>query len=72
LRAEYLIQEGPLKLWATIIQQKTGKPVTFEPTELTRESLLPLLKLRGGNFQDLVFSSRTKPDERIRAHQQCG
>jgi hypothetical protein len=32
---------------ATIVQQKTRKPVQFEPTEQTRDSLLAWLTVRG-------------------------
>jgi integrase len=69
LRTGDLILDGQPKLRATVIQQKTGKPVTFELTEQTRESLLAWLKLRGGNLVDFVFPSRTNPAEHISTRQ---
>jgi integrase len=69
LRTGDLILDGQPKLRATVIQQKTGKPVTFELTEQTRESLLAWLKLRGGNLEDFVFPSRTNPAAHISTRQ---
>ncbi|MGI4792982.1 MAG: tyrosine-type recombinase/integrase [Janthinobacterium lividum] len=43
---------------ATIVQQKTGKPVQFELTQQTRESLIAWLAHRGDGLQDFVFPSR--------------
>jgi integrase len=43
---------------ATIIQKKTEKPVQFELTEQTRDSLLAWLGCRGGALEDCVFPSR--------------
>jgi integrase len=69
LRTGDLILDGQPKLRATVIQQKTGKPVTFELTEQTRESLLAWLKLRGGCLEDFVFPSRTDPTAHISTRQ---
>jgi integrase len=43
---------------ATIVQQKTERPVRFELTEQTRESLTAWLNHRGGTLDDYVFPSR--------------
>lgn len=43
---------------ATIIQQKTGKPVQFELAEQPRESLVTWLTQRGGGIEDFVCPSR--------------
>jgi integrase len=69
LRTGDLVLDGQPKLRATVIQQKTGKPVTFELTEQTRESLLAWLKLRGGCLEDFVFPSRANPAAHISTRQ---
>lgn len=46
---------------ATVIQQKTGRPVPFEITEPTREALVAWLKLRGQHADDWLFPSRNDP-----------
>jgi integrase len=56
-------------LRATVIQQKTRRPVTFELTEQTRDSLLAWLKIRGGNLEDFVFPSRTNAAAHISTRQ---
>ncbi len=43
---------------ATVIQQKTGKPVQFELGKDVRESLLAWLNCRGGALSDFIFPSR--------------
>jgi integrase len=69
LRTGDLILDGQPKLRATVIQQKTGKPVTFELTEQTRESLLAWLKIRSGCLEDFVFPSRTNSAAHISTRQ---
>ncbi len=49
---------GEIRRRATVIQQKTGRPVQFEITETARESLSAWLKVRGGCLEDFVFPSR--------------
>jgi integrase len=41
-----------IRLRTTIVQQKTGRPVPFELTETTRETLAAWLKLRGLRASD--------------------
>lgn len=43
---------------ATVVQQKTGKPVQFELTSDVRASLLTWLERRGGTTADYLFPSR--------------
>ncbi|MGI4748934.1 MAG: tyrosine-type recombinase/integrase, partial [Janthinobacterium lividum] len=54
---------------AMIVQQKTGKPVQFELTEQTRESLVAWLTHRGGSLADVVFPSRVDPSAHIGTRQ---
>lgn len=49
---------GSIRNRATIIQQKTGKPVQFELMGDARKSLLAWLERRGGYSDDFVFPSR--------------
>ena len=49
---------GSIRNRATIIQQKTGKPVQFELMADARKSLLAWLERRGGHIDDFVFPSR--------------
>jgi integrase len=43
---------------ATVIQQKTGRPVQFEIMCEARKSLMAWLDRRGGTIRDFVFPSR--------------
>ncbi len=43
---------------ATVIQQKTGRPVRFEIMAEARKSLKAWLDRRGGTIRDFVFPSR--------------
>ncbi len=54
---------------ATTIQQKTEKPVQFELTEQTRDSLLAWLIHRGGSLDDYVFPSRTTTGKHLSTRQ---
>ena len=54
---------------ATIVQQKTGKPVQFELTEQTRESLITWLTHRAGGLQEFVFPSRANGTDHLSARQ---
>ena len=49
---------GSIRNRATVIQQKTGKPVQFELMADARKSLLAWLERRGGYIDDFVFPSR--------------
>ena len=54
---------------ATIVQQKTGKPVQFELTEQTRDSLITWLTHRGGGLQEFVFPSRANGTDHLSTRQ---
>lgn len=53
-----VVAGGTIRHRATVIQQKTGKPVQFELGEDVRESLLAWLNCRGGALGDFIFPSR--------------
>ncbi|MBR0655794.1 tyrosine-type recombinase/integrase [Plastoroseomonas arctica] len=54
---------------ATVVQQKTGKPVQFELTEQTRDSLIAWLEVRGGSLDEFVFPSRVDCDGHVSTRQ---
>ncbi|WP_373325046.1 MULTISPECIES: tyrosine-type recombinase/integrase [Methylobacteriaceae] len=58
-----------IRLRTTIVQQKTGRPVPFELTETTRETLAAWLKLRGLRASDWLFPSRSRPGEHLTTRQ---
>ncbi|MDP4006325.1 tyrosine-type recombinase/integrase [Methylobacterium sp. NEAU K] len=58
-----------VRLRTTIVQQKTGRPVPFELTETTRETLAAWLKLRGPRASDWLFPSRSRPGEHLTTRQ---
>lgn len=53
-----LVNAGQMRHRATVIQQKTGRPVQFEIQEPARSSLLTWLELRGGCVDEFAFPSR--------------
>ncbi len=69
LRIGQLVINAAARHRATIVQQKTGKPVQFELTQQTRESLIAWLTHRGGGLQDFVFPSRLDADAHISTRQ---
>ncbi|WP_267224495.1 tyrosine-type recombinase/integrase, partial [Novosphingobium clariflavum] len=54
---------------ATVVQQKTGRPVQFELMDDARASLLKWLELRSGSLEDFVFPSRTNHAAHISTRQ---
>ncbi len=58
MRIGDLLVAGGIRNRATIIQQKTGRPVQFELMADARASLLAWLERRGGSNHDFVFPSR--------------
>ena len=58
-----------VRLRTTIVQQKTGRPVPFELTETTRETLAAWLKLRGLRASDWLFPSRSRRGEHLTTRQ---
>ena len=69
LRVSDLAPGGSLRQRATVIQQKTGRPVPFEITDSTREALTSWLRLRGRRDDDWLFPSRSRPGEHITTRQ---
>jgi len=58
LRIGDLVSCGTIRNRATVIQQKTGRPVQFEIMAEARQSLLAWLKRRRGSVNDFIFPSR--------------
>ena len=54
---------------ATIRQRKTGRPVRFELTELTRQALDDYLRIRGLKSGDYLFPSRRGSDRSLTTRQ---
>lgn len=54
---------------ATVIQQKTNRPVQFELTADVRSTLLAWLERRGGSTNDYLFPSRVDPDGHVSTRQ---
>ena len=69
LRIGQVVVNAAARHRATIVQQKTQKPVQFELTEQTRESLIGWLTRRGGGLQDFVFPSRVDSSAHISTRQ---
>ena len=69
LRVSDVAPGGALRQRATVIQQKTGRPVPFEITDATREALAAWLDLRGRRRDDWLFPSRSRPGEHISTRQ---
>lgn len=53
-----IVAGGGIRNRATVVQQKTGRPVQFELMSDARASLLSWLQRRGGSIDDFVFPSR--------------
>ena len=58
IRTSDLTSVGSFRDRATVIQQKTGRPVQFEIMSEARKSLKTWLDRRGGTIRDFVFPSR--------------
>lgn len=58
IRTGDLMSAGSFRDRATVIQQKTGRPVQFEIMSEARRSLKAWLDRRGGTIRDFVFPSR--------------
>ena len=69
LRVSDVAPGGVLRERATVIQQKTGRPVPFEITDSTREALAAWLKLRGARQDDWLFPSRSRLGHHIGTRQ---
>jgi integrase len=69
LRVSDVAPGGELRDRATVIQQKTGRPVPFEITEPTRDALTAWLRLRGDRQDDWLFPSRSKAGSHLGTRQ---
>lgn len=69
LRVSDVAPGGAIRPRATVIQQKTGRPVPFEITEPTREALAAWLAIRGRRADDWLFPSRSRRDGHISTRQ---
>jgi integrase len=58
LKASDLLSGGVVRSRGLVIQQKTGKPVQFEVTQGTRESVLAWARMRRPTSDDYLFPSR--------------
>ena len=58
-----------VRLRTTVVQQKTGRPVPFELTEATRETLAAWLRLRGLLSSNWLFPSRSRPGDHLTTRQ---
>ena len=58
LRLPDVLAAGTLRRRASVIQQKTGRPVQFELTEQTRRSVSEWLRVRRGEPDGWLFPSR--------------
>lgn len=64
-----LVTGGQIRNRATVIQQKTDRPVQFEILEPARSSLLKWLELRGGCIDDFAFPSRIDAEGHLSTRQ---
>jgi integrase len=69
LLAEEIAPNGVCVDRATIRQRKTGRPVRFEITEQTRQSVLEHLKTRRRQQSPFLFPSRDNPHAHISTRQ---
>jgi len=69
LRVSDVAPGGSLRQRATVIQQKTGRPVPFEITDSTRDALAGWLTIRGRCDDDWLFPSRSRPRDHISTRQ---
>ena len=64
-----VVSGGSIRNRATVIQQKTGRPVQFELMTDCRKSLLAWLERRGGSLNDFVFPSRVNDLQHLSTRQ---
>jgi len=69
LRINDVMHGGNIVKRAVITQQKTKKPVHFEITEQTRDSLIDLINEKGLTYYDFLFKSRFKKSEHLSTRQ---
>jgi len=69
LRVADVSQVGRVKERAIVIQQKTGRPVQFELTEQTRETLVDWISEKGLFDNDYLFPSRVHDSPHLSTRQ---
>ena len=69
LRVSDVAPGGIMRVRATVIQQKTGRPVPFEITDASRDALSAWLALRGKRADDWLFPSRSRPGGHLTTRQ---
>ena len=69
LRVSDVAPGGIMRDRATVIQQKTGRPVPFELTDASRDALSAWLALRGKRADDWLFPSRSRPGDHLTTRQ---
>ena len=69
LRVSDVAPGGTMRDRATVIQQKTGRPVPFEITDASRDALSAWLALRGKRADDWLFPSRSRPGDHLTTRQ---
>ena len=69
LRVRDIAPSGTIRQRATVLQQKTGRCVTFEITETTRNVLSDWLGFKTKQQGDFLFNSRRKGDSPLTTRQ---
>lgn len=69
LKIGSLVTGHDIRTRATVVQQKTGRPVQFEITTEVRASLLAWLQRRGGTVDDYAFPSRVDRADHLSTRQ---
>jgi len=69
LKVNDVMRNGKILSRAVVVQQKTHKPVRFEITEQSRESLLDLINDKQLGYHDYVFKSRLASSEHLSTRQ---
>jgi integrase len=64
-----LLGGGRVRMRATVVQQKTGRPVQFELLEPARVSISAWLERRGGTADAYAFPSRTDQTKHLSTRQ---
>ena len=64
-----IVTSGAIRNRATVMQQKTRRPVQFELMTETRTTLLTWLNRRGGSLDDFIFPSRVNYMGRLSTRQ---
>ncbi len=69
LRVSDVVLAGSVRQRASVMQSKTGRPVVFELTEASRESVLGWLRVRPQRNGDWLFPSRSKSGQPMTTRQ---